>query len=234
MVHMKEEKHEVNCLAKAQRAIEDYLSIQGLDRDSINRIILEDLPFLTIWQLKPDTPEKIDKAEAVIAFAFGFGPAKAGVSYPPEQYHPLLYKPGKTNEALATTIVPFAQKGLEIFAQWEVAEALKPHGITIPHAQVACPGKEYLGTRGIIEQFLHNGLSQFGSVLLVAHRHHMYRCREITKTVFQKRNQPISIVIPDTPDMYDPDSIQWWTRSLKDWVTYEVGNRFNNRYQGNL
>lgn len=218
----------------AKRAIEDNLSAQGFDRDSINRIVLEDLPFLTVWQLQPDTPEKIETAEAIISFAFGFGPAKPNVPYPPGQYHPLLYEPGRTNEALAATIVPFAQKGLEVFTQWEVAEALKAHGITVSEDHVARPGQAYLGTSGVVDQFLDNGLSQFCSVLLVAHRHHMYRCREITRTVFQRRNQSIAILIPETPDVYDPNSVQWWTRSLTDWVKYEVGNRFNNRYQGNM
>ncbi len=222
-------------LDRASRAIEDHLSSLGLDKDSINRIVLEDLRFLTVWELQPDSPQEILAADAVVALAFGFGPAKPGVLYPPGQYHPLLYKPGKTNEALADIVVPFAQRNVPVFAQWEVADALNDRGVTVPDQQVARPGKTYLGTSGVVEQFLNNGLNRFRSVVLVAHRRHVFRCREIATTLFQKRGASAVFLIPEhLPDVYDADSVQPWTRSLRALVSREVAVRFHNRFRCNM
>lgn len=219
---------------RAIRAIKDHLTGLGFDKESINRIILEDLLYLMVWQPQPDPPEQLAEAEAVIAFSFGFGPARRNVPCPPDQYHPLLYEPGKTNESLADFIVPFAQRGISVFAQWEIAEALRDRELPVSDSQVARPGKKYLGTQGVVEQFLAAGVDRFKSVLLVAHRHHAFRCRETTKTVFQKNKKGIAILVPDTPAVYDSRSVQPWTRSLKEWVAYEVGNQFNNRFRGNM
>ncbi len=222
-------------LDEAHRAIKEHLTAIGFGEDAINRLLLDDLPYLTTWVLDPDSTQELAEAQAVIAFAFGFGPSKPHVPFPPSQYHPCLHHPGKTNDAIADFILPFTKRGLSIFAQWEIAESLAERDVVVPGHQVARPGTKYLGTSGVVKQFLNNGLAEFQSVMLVAHRHHMFRCREITKRVFQQEGRNISIVIPpDTPDVYDTASVQWWTRSLKDWVTYEVGNRFHNRFQGNM
>lgn len=225
----------MNSLDRAVQALEEHLRGLGFDKDSIDRIICQDLPFLTTWELAPNPPQELENADAVITFALGFGPVKEQVQHPPGQYHPQLFDPGKSNEALAEVIVPFAQKGLSIFAQWEVAEALNARGIAVPDHQIARPDRRYLGTSGVVEQFLANGLANFASVMLVAHPHHAFRCRETTKIVFQKNGKAISLLIADTRSVpYDPKSVQPWTRSLKAWVEYEVGNRFNNRFQGNM
>jgi hypothetical protein len=222
-------------LERASRAIEEHLSSVGFDRESINRIVLEDLPFLTIWELEPHSPREISAAAAVVAFAFGFGPARQGVPHPPGQYHPLLYEPGRTNEALADFIVPFARRNVPVFAQWEVADALNGRGVIVPETRVARPDKTYLGTSGVVEQFVDSGLHEFRSIVLVAHRHHAFRCREITSTIFRKRAISTAILVPDRlPDVYDVDSVQPWTRSLTAWVSYEVATRFHSRLQGNM
>jgi len=225
----------MNSLDRAVQALEEHLRGLSFDKAAIDRIICQDLPFLTTWELTPNPLQELENADAVMTFAFGFGPAKEQVQHPPGQYHPQLFDPGKSNEGLAEVIVPFAQKGLPIFAQWEVAEALNARGIAVPDHQVARPDRRYLGTSGVVEQFLVNGLANSTSVLLVAHPHHVFRCREITNMVFQKNGKAISILIADTCLVpYDPKSVQPWTRSLKAWVEYEVGNRFNNRFQGNM
>lgn len=216
-------------------AVREYLSGLGLDDKSIGRIVEEDLPYLTEWVLEPSAPADLEQAKAIIAFAFGFGPAKNGVTDPPDQYHPLLYEPGASNEALADLILPFARKGLAVFAQWEIAEALGLRGVDLPRQQVARPGKTYLGTAGVVRQFLEGGLGQFDSLIVVAHCHHAYRCIQVTRATLKKGGQIIPLLIPPgLPAVYDSGSVQPWTRSLGNWVSYEVGNRFSNRYRGDM
>jgi len=224
----------MNTAEHVQRAVEDCLSGQGLSPKAASKIVTEYLPFLTVWELAPSGKDQLETAEAVVAFAFGFGPARKGVPHPPEQYHPLLHHAGKTNEALANVIVPFAQKGLAVFAQWEVAEALKAHGILVPDRRGARPERTYLGTSGVVEQFMHNGLDQLRSVVLVAHRHHAFRCLETTRALFGSRGNTIDVLVPELPDVYDPDSVQPWTRSMENYVAYEVESRFRNRSRGKM
>lgn len=222
-------------LAIAWQALTAHLQGLGFDAASIKRIAEEDLCFLATWVVESDSQEELNAAEAVIAFAFGFGSKKEGVQFAPDRYDPKLYKPGKSNEGLAEVIVPFANRGMPVFAQWEVAEALKLQGILVPDRQIARPGKEYLGTSGVLKQFLANGLADFRSVILVAHPHHMFRCRETAKTIFRKEGVEIKVLIADTRSVpYDPESMQLWTRSLKDWVEYEVRVRFNCRHSGKM
>ena len=223
-------------VSKARIEIQDHLREIGFSPSAISRIIDEDLPFLTTWELQESSPEALASADAVMAFAFGFGPALEGVQHPTGQYDPLLYHPGKTNEALADVIGPYAEKGLPVFAQWEVAEALRARQKAELCHCVARPDKEYLGTSGVVRQFLSEGLGKYKAVILVAHRHHAFRCQRIAAKVFaaEEGTADIRILIPSLPDVYDPDSVQPWTRSLEDWVRYEVGNRFHNRFQGNM
>jgi hypothetical protein len=234
-------------LESANRELQKYLENQGLDKGSIDRILEEDLPFLSEWQIKASDREELSRRlrsghAAVLAFAFGFGPARQGVPYPPEQYHPMLCLPGKSNEGLAKVISQLVGSVgnneiiSRVFAQWEVAEALKENNqIIVPDTQIARPRGEYLGTRGVVEQLLDRGLRDFPSIIIVAHPHHLYRCRKTTEAVLRKRHLQIDVFSADTSSVsYDPQSVQPWTRSPGDWVRYEVGNRFKTRYQGNM
>ncbi|MEZ5044082.1 MAG: hypothetical protein R2828_29585 [Saprospiraceae bacterium] len=222
----------MNNLEKARSLLKKHLLSYGFDPNSIRRIVEEDLAFLTTWELPPDPPEKISKAEAIISFSFGYGPAKTEAENTSDQYDPLRYFFGKTNEALAETILKYSDGSRPVFAQWEIAEALKERGEVLPAQQVAKPGETYLGTSSVVKQFIDNGLDQFKSVLLIAHKHHAFRCREITRNILKEMGVQLEITIPILPGVYDSTSVQPWTRSLKDWVEYEVGNRFQNRYRG--
>ena len=181
---------------RARRAIESRLNGLGFSQAAINRIAEEDLPFLTTWDLQSSSRRVLARADAVISFAFGFGPARKGVQHPTGQYHPLLYEPGRTNEALADVIVPFAAKGLRVFAQWEIAEALRARGIHVPNRCVARPDKKYLGTGGVVEQFLSHGLGRCRAAILVAHRHHAFRCQQITAKVLSAKKVRVLVGEP--------------------------------------
>jgi hypothetical protein len=224
----------MDAIEKAKSALRESLLALGFDTNSMNRILDEDLPFLIVWEIPADPPTRIENAEAIVAFSFGFGPAKQGVENAPEQYHPNLHWPGKANEALADTILTLNSKNVPIFAQWEVAEALKARGCSVPDHHVAKPQEEYLGTTGVVEQFFDNGLYRFRTLLLVAHRRHAYRCRETLKKTFQKKSRTITILVPELPDVYDTRSLQPWTQSLNALVRDEVGKRFHNRFKGNI
>ena len=214
------------------------LEEEGLSKESIERISNEDLPFLLNWNLQEANKEAIESVNAIIAFSFGYGPQRKDVEFGNQHpYHPKLHKPGETNISIAKKVRDFNLPVKAIFAQWEVAEALKDsHGIIIPDTNVARPDKQYLGTSGVIQKFLENGLSSddYTHVAIVAHRHHTYRCWKITEKTFRVQQVQKSLVIPENPTNYDSESLQPWTRSLNDWIDYEVGNRFHNRYEGNL
>lgn len=218
-----------------KEALRKHLKQCGLEPDSVARVVDEDLTYLTEWLLNPSAPEELKTARAIIAFSFGFGPKRGGIKNPAGQYYPELYKPGKSNEAMASVIAGLYKDGLQlpVFSQWEIAEALKEYEIVIPINQVARPGGKYLGTSGVVEQMLDNGLNELTPVILVAQPYHMFRCKEITKKISEKRGTALETLIANTSSVpFDPESEQWWTRSLKDWVRYEIGNRFSNRYNG--
>ena len=218
--------------------LERYLKSQLLSDDAIRRIVNEDLEYLLNWELQPSSEDDLSQAQAVIAFSFGYGPEKPGVSNAKEHpYHPLLHKPGKSNIAMTHVIEPFLKAGKAVFAQWEVAEALSEVcGIRIKDDYIARPDKQYLGTSGVVRKFLDKGLKSddYKKIIVVAHRHHTYRCLKITEKVFLDENLQKQLLVANNPDVYDPDSLQDWTKSLENWVAYEVGNRFRNRFQKNM
>ncbi len=222
-----------------KEALIKHLMKNRLACSSIERIVVEDLKYLTEWLIKPNSEEELRKGQAIISFSFGFGPARENVEVTSKQYDPQVYKPGKSNEALADVIAKLYTDGLTAptYAQWEIAEALREkYKLTLPANQIAKPNEKYLGTSGVVMQFLDNGLGKFNPIILVAQPYHVFRCREITKTIYNRvEKKDLDILIADTSIVpFDPESVQAWTRSLEDWVRYEVGVRFNNRYQGNM
>jgi hypothetical protein len=216
----------------------DHLANQHLTEPAVRRIVREDLEYLTNWVLEPDSAEELASLKCVIAFSFGFGPARSDAANARNHpYDPMLHRPGAANEALADLIKSLGVPAEDIFAQWEIAEALhERHGIAVPDSHIARPSKAYLGTSGVVKQFLDHGLRspEYERIAVVAHRHHTYRCLRITeKALFDATPSvlpPRRLLIPDNPAVYDPDSLQNWTTSLEKWVAYEVGARFNNRY----
>ena len=216
-----------------------YLKTMNLTDSAIHRLVNEDLEYLLNWELSPDSSNELEEAQGIIAFSFGYGPVWDNLGdIEIQSYDPSIHQPGKSNEAFADLIVNLGKKKEHIFAQWEVAEALRTkHDIQLLDEHIARPGKSYLGTSGVIRQFLDHGLKNnyYEKIIIVAHRHHTYRCMKIVEKIlldegfFGKK-----LVIPSNPDIYDPKSLQSWTTSLETWVAYEVGARFNNRFQKNM
>lgn len=164
-----------------------------------------------------------NKTEAIISFAFGFGPAK--IKNPSKQYNPKYYYPGKSNEALAKVIEKIYKKiKIPIYAQWEVAEALKKKKIPVKY--VAKPGKDYLGTKGVIEKMLKNGLNNYKKIIIVAHPDHIYRCKKITEKAFKEKEYKVTILIANNSTVpYDSKSVQPWTRNKKAFIKHEKSSR---------
>lgn len=218
--------------------LEKYLRQNGFDEGSIRRIVKDDLLYLTEWILKPNTLKELKNGQAYILPAFGYGSKKKGIKSNPDHYNPKFYEPGRSNEAVARIVTALHKQGISrpIFAQWEVAEALKKYGIIVPEKNIAKPTKgKYLGTIGDIEQWLDNGLSKYNTVILATHPYYAYRPKEIIQQVLFKKKKKIKVLIADTSSVpFDHKSVQEWTRNLRSWVRYEVGNRFANRYRGNM
>jgi len=220
-----------------QKYLRKHLKQNGLDESSIKRVVEDDLLYLTEWLLKSNTLKELKSGKAYILPAFGYGPKKKGMARSSENYDPKLYKPGKSNEAIARIVATLYKQGIKrpIFAQWEIAEALKKYNIIVPEKNIAKPKGGYLGTVGDIEQWLDNGLAVYNSVILVTHPYYAYRPKEIIQSVAKKRGQKIKVLVADTSTVpFDQNSVQAWTRNLKSWVRYEVCNRFSNRYRGNM
>lgn len=220
-----------------QQYLSKHLKQNGLDKASIERVIEDDLPYLTEWLLESNTLKELKSGKAYILPAFGYGPKKRGVVRSSEGYEPKFYKPGKSNEAIAHIVATLHGQGIRrpIFAQWEIAEALRKYNIIVPEKNIAKPKGGYLGTVGDIEQWLDNGLETYNSVILVTHPYYAYRPKEIIQSVAKKRGRKIKVLIADTLAVpFDKNSVQAWTRNLKNWVRYEVCNRFSNRYRGNM
>lgn len=220
-----------------QKYLRKHLKQNGLDESSIKRITEDDLPYLTEWLLKPNTLKELKDGKAYVLPAFGYGPKKKGVVRLFKNYNPKTYKPGKSNEAIAQIVATLYGLDIKrpIFAQWEIAEALKKYNIIVPEKNIAKPKRGYLGTAGDIEQWMDNGLKTYNSVILVTHPYYAYRPKEIIQSVSEKRSQKIKVLVADTSAVpFDQNSVQAWTRNLKSWVRYEVCNRFSNRYRGNM
>jgi|GEM_PF-5493951 len=220
-----------------QKYVKKHLEQNGFDKLSIKRIVEDDLSYLTEWVLKPNSLEELKAGEAYVLPAFGYAAKNKKSPDKSEHFDPKIHKPGESNEAIARVVVNLFNKGIErpIYAQWEIAEALKKYNVIVPDKNVAKPKGGYLGTIGDIEQWRDRGLKNVKTVILVTHPYYAYRPREILRNVAERRNQKIKVLIADTSSVpFDPDSLQDWTRNLNKWVRYEVCNRFSNRYRGNM
>jgi len=215
-----------------------HLEENGFPEHAIRRVLDEDFQYLTEWRPHTHSLGVFRSGQAIVSFAFGFGPLKNGVGTPPDpkQYHPDFNLPGKSNEGLARQIhYLYSRYGvvLPTYTQWEIGEALKEHAIFLPPERIARPGQGYLGTSGVVDQWLENGLGDASEIILVAQPYHVFRCKKTLEKVFADKGKPIEVLVADTSTVpFDKDSVQPWTRSLTDWVNYEVGNRFSNRFRG--
>ena len=187
------------------------------------------------FNVKSDSKEELAKSQAFLAYSFGFGPRKDGkietrngreIHFKPEEFFV-----GISNEGLAKVISDYRKQGLNIpvFAQWEIAVALaEKYGLELPEKQIAKPREGYLGTPGVIQQFLEGGVSGLERVAVVAHPDHMRRAVDTTAGIVKaKRGKGFEAVYEtDTSSVgYDSLSVQPWTRSEKAFSYYEFFNR---------
>ncbi len=223
-------------IRNVRQILREYVWAQGLNSDSAD-LCLDAVTIATTFYTPPDSLEKLKQGQAFIAYSFGIGARKDGVPEVQEntdarkiQYSPDVYLPGKTNEGLARVISNLYQHGVErpVFAQWEIASALEEQGITLDEKCIAKPKEGYLGTGGVIKQFLEAGLQELDRVILVAHSLHVRRARAITRNeVAKQRGRPLEkVLIANTSDVeFDPNSVQAWTRSQEANVRHEIGVR---------
>lgn len=172
----------------------------------------------------------LSKANAIVSLAFGYGDYSLE---PNTTYDPNVHSPGKSNIDIARTIMN-SRFDKPIFAQLEVAEALKTFGKqSFFVADPRKSGKPYYSTQDVMEDMYEAGLTRASlpnadklplSICLVAHPHHLFRARLQFLKFFSEKNLNIEIISPDLSDVnYDPNSMQAWTRSREVFVDREVG-----------
>lgn len=235
------EKKEIdkNNFMISQNALRNYLGELGLDWSSVIKISHSDFKFLTEWKLNPSVKTELEKADSIVSFSFGFGPLRKDIpdAQDSSQFNPELHYYGESNLGLAKVILELNSQGIDlpVYAQWEVAEALRDKGIFLDEKNIAKPKGDYLNTKGVLEQFFENGLEDSKSLILVSQPYHAPRCKWIMEKAYKDRGKSVDILIADTSSVgFDRDSLQPWTRSLEDWVKYEVGSRFANRHRGDI
>ncbi|MFQ5875448.1 MAG: hypothetical protein ACE5JL_16860, partial [Dehalococcoidia bacterium] len=145
--------------------------------------------------------------------------------------------PGGTNQALASVIENVLRRHrVRVFAQWEIADALRAKGMAEDFRAV--PQEGYLSTQGVWDQF-RKEFDRLGmgirKSILVAHPEHMFRCQWLIGM------DNIGVLIPNEAfgpcggwsefgcDVYgyDPKSVQPWTTSRGEFVGHEIAARLN-------
>ena len=112
---------------------------------------------------------------------------------------------------------------------------MRDRGVFLNEKNIAKPKEGYLNTRGVLEQFFENGLEDSKSLILVSHPYHAPRCKWIIEKAYKDKGKSVDILVADTSSVgFDKDSLQSWTTNLENWIKYEVGSRFANRYRGDI
>jgi hypothetical protein len=201
-------------------------------------LIFSALEDAIIWNIRPTRMDYASDVDKIAAFSFGYGPSKNGIGqncYSPEHFHP-----GKSNDAIANIINDFIHKAPHvkqenIYAQWEIAESLKRHGIYLDEAHIAKPAGKYLGTRGVAEMFYDNGLNQHRTIAVFAHPMHLYRCLGTLDKLSLDRGSRCRLFVPDCNMVpFDNDSVQEWTKNILLWIIHEISSRAYARSKGEL
>ena len=183
--------------------------------DEVANFVMDDV--LT-W--KPKTID-IDKADSILAFAFGNRHAKNGNQIP-----------GNMNEQLADFVVNIYSKiHKPVFAQWEIAQAI---GKRIPekdlHAIYPTVNNEgnlvYLNTKGVALDAVDQagGFDKMGTTIVVAFKEHALRAVNTAIAAGLNAYAPKGY---NLPDKYDTNSGQPWTRDKLTFVLYEIRTRAN-------
>lgn len=139
------------------------------------------------------------------------------------------FDPGKPNEVIASHCTNLTKlSGKPVIGQWEVMFALwrknsEWYEIHSESLFAIWPSQEgSQKTKGLLEEVKNTakdiGLSH---PLLVAHPEHVQRCYFIARKTFGV--SPAVFVYPEEENAwFDEDSVQWWTRSRRKWLFYEL------------
>jgi hypothetical protein len=204
--------------AQLQAAIQTKLIEQLGEKkaaETVSAFVMND-----VLTLKPQTVD-INKADTILAFAFGNSHAKNGNQ-----------TPGKMNEQLADFVVEIYNKiHKPVYAQWEIAQAIgnripsdKLHGI---YPTVDKGGNLiYLNTKGVALDAVKQagGFDKMGITLVVAFQEHALRAVNTAKDAGLKAYAPEGY---NLPDVYDKNSGQPWTRDKLTFILYEIRTRAN-------
>lgn len=196
-----------------------FFSQLGFDPDSAEfQVLVDAVDYYVSRNITPTEDFSHFSADetVIMAFSFGLGPNNS---------------PGATNKALAAIIKAICEKDsrFPVFAQWEIADALREIGITENFRAVIKNG--YLNTEGVLEQFIDEFKrrnTSVKSVIVVAQPDHFYRCRRLVEK--QGLTAILPALVPPKPWLsfgcddwgYDPTSEQDWIRSRPRFLLKEL------------
>lgn len=167
------------------------------------------------WHVKYATQEEIKNADAVIAFSFGGRD-----------------EPGRhcdTNVCLASIARSvFRENSIQTIAQWEIASLLQNELIlSIKESRI---NGQYLDTYEVAYQAYEICKKHgFQDVLVLAHKHHAWRCKKILDKL------GLNTYVLDTDSCpYDSNSNQRWTRSAFNFISREIFVRISYFLQGKI
>ena len=153
--------------------------------------------------------ENIDTVQCVVALAFGYRLARAGVR-----------EPGPCNEYLAALALA-TSNGRPIIAQAEIDQAIRPlrRNIGADHViESTLDSGRYLDTRECAVR-VHSIMCDLGwkTAILIAHPHHLPRAQAVFASHGIETATP-----PGVRSVWDHASSQAWTRSPLRWAIREL------------
>ncbi|OGI22434.1 MAG: hypothetical protein A2808_02945 [Candidatus Moranbacteria bacterium RIFCSPHIGHO2_01_FULL_55_24] len=155
------------------------------------------------------------------------------------------FRPGSVNEHLARQCHKFAalrnklDRPFFIIGQWEVLYALfkaEPKWYETHQGSVIAiwPPEDgsYLATRGMLQEAKKVASDFVGpepKILIVSQAMHLARCARLAEKIFGKRN----VIVPcPGADLYDPESVQPWTRDRRGFLGWEIKARIFEELPG--
>lgn len=199
-----------------RQAIESRLIGQLNDEKVAKKLASFLMQQVLTW--KAETLE-VEKADSIIAYAFGNRIAENGNKLP-----------GAMNQQLADMVVDIYNKSpMPVYAQWEVAEAIGGRIATsdlVPvYPKIDDAGQViYLSTLGVAEETvrLAKGADELGTALVIAFFEHHLRAVNLSREVGIDAYAPQGYTLPG---QYDARSAQPWTQDSDIFTFYEVGVR---------
>jgi len=211
------------------------------------------------WQPAAAPANELERAPAIVAASFNFGPRRDAAAGPydefnrrlaqcgvpadrqiPEQYHPHYHFPGGSNQDIADVIADLCGRlgPKDIWGQIEVIEALRlSHGLAIPDERAAIPAAAYLSTTDVPKQLVKRGLADYASIIAVGHPDHVRRVAAgveiVVNTARASRGlAPARVLVPDVSRVrYHADGVQPWARDER-YREHECAARVKAMYLG--